>query len=117
MIAAGGKAKILHFFSYYLWFSVFEIIEFHLPYVNGWGFAYNALAALSMVILYVGCLLAIPSLRRREYAIFLVLILYCTVIFSLTDATPRYLLPVIFCYALFAGIGYDWLIKKFTRIS
>lgn len=112
MIAAGGKAKILQFFPYYLWFSMFEVIEFHLPYVNGWGFVYNALAALSMVMLYVGCLLALPSLRRREYAIFLLLIVYCTVIFSFTDATPRYLLPIIFCYAVIGAVGYDWIIDR-----
>ncbi len=112
MIAAGGKAKILQFFPYYLWFSVFDVIEFHLPYVNGWGFVYNALAALSMVILYIGCLFAISSFRRPEYAIFLLLIFYCTVIFSLTDATPRYLLPIIFCYAVLSAVGYDWVLSK-----
>ncbi len=114
-ISSEGKAKILRFFPYYLWFSVFEVLELHLPYVNGWGFVYNALAALSMVILYVGCLFALPAFFKREYAIFLLLILYCTVIFSLTDATPRYLLPIIFCYAVFSAVGYDWVFRKLSR--
>ena len=111
-IAAGGKAKILQFFPYYLWFSVFEVLEFHLPYVNGWGFMYNALAALSMVVLYLGCLFALPAVLKREYVIFFLLIAYSTIIFSLTDATPRYLLPIIFCYAVMAAVGYDWMLSK-----
>ena len=111
-IAAGGKAKILQFFPYYLWFSVFEVLEFHLPYVNGWGFTYNALAALSMVVLYLGCLFALPAVLKREYVIFFLLIAYSTIIFSLTDATPRYLLPIIFCYAVIAAVGYDWMLSK-----
>ncbi len=112
MISTGGKEKILQFLPFYLWFSMFEIIEFHLPYVNGWGFTYNALAALSMVVLYLGCLFTLPAVLKRENAIFFLLIAYSTIIFSLTDATPRYLLPIIFCYAVFAAVGYDWVLSK-----
>ncbi len=116
VIASEGKAKIFAYFPHYLWFSVFEILELHVPYVNGWGFAYNALDSLAIALLYLGCLFAIPFFRRKEYVIVLLLIFYCTVIYSLTDATPRYHMPIIFCYCVLAAAGYDALFKRLRKL-
>ncbi|MEK7137259.1 MAG: hypothetical protein AAB853_03165, partial [Patescibacteria group bacterium] len=111
-IARAGAENILRNFPHYLWFSLFEILELHLPFVNGWGFAYNALAALSMVILYGGSLFSLPHIFRREYGIFIAFILYSTLIYTATDATPRYLLPIVFCYSVFAAVGYARLLPR-----
>lgn len=98
----------------YLWLSVFEVLELHLPYVNGWGFVYNLLAVLSMFVVYLGALFSIPVLlARKPFALILLsILLYHTAVFALTDATPRYLLPVIFCYSALSGIGYDRLLSR-----
>ena len=103
-----GQAKIRSHFLSYLWFSVFEVLELHFPYVGGgWSTAFNVYAALTAFVLYAGFLLGLRRLLRRGTLLFLLLILYNTGVFVLTDATPRYLVPVLFCYALFAAIGYD----------
>lgn len=111
-----GRHKILRYFPWYLWDSVFEIIELNLPYVNGWGLPYNAAAALATVILDAGTLLALLSFRRiwrRELLPLILPVLYTTGIFILTDATPRYLVPVLFSYCAVAAIGYDrWLRRR-----
>jgi len=111
-----GQAKIrAHIFNY-LWFSAVDTIELHLPFLGGgWSHAYNIYAALTMFVMYVGFFLGIPSLLRRENIFFVLLIGYNTAIFILTDATPRYLLPVIFCYTFIAGIGYDKFFSKVFR--
>lgn len=111
-----GRARILQNFPNYLWYSLLDVIELHLPYVNGWGFWYNLSAAAAMVILYVGCLGSLPTLlRRRDLLLFLVLIGYNTGLFSLTDAIPRYLLPVMFAYVVLAAVGYDRMLS-FLRL-
>lgn len=105
-------SKILNHLPNYLWFSVFEILELHIPYVGGgWPFVYNALAALGMFILFVGCLLGIRVIWKPEYAFFLILIFYNTALFILTDATPRYLMPIFFCYAVLSAVGYSRLFQ------
>jgi 4-amino-4-deoxy-L-arabinose transferase-like glycosyltransferase len=112
-VAAEGKEKILRYLPSYLWFSFVDIIELHLPYVNGWGMLYNALAALGSLIVYVGFLLGIPkALLDRRFAYFFLLMLYSTLIFVLTDATPRYLIPTIFCYIAVAAVGFNRLFKR-----
>jgi hypothetical protein len=116
-IARAGAENILRNFPHYLWFSLFEILELHLPFVNGWGFAYNALAALSMVILYGGLLFSLPRIFRREYGIFIAFILYSMLIYTATDATPRYLLPIVFCYSVFAAVGYARLFPRSSTAS
>ncbi|HRH93250.1 MAG TPA: hypothetical protein PKV72_01815 [Candidatus Peribacteria bacterium] len=116
-LAKAGQAKILAHFPNYLAFSVWEIVEFHLPYVNGWGFAYNLSAAIGSLILYVGCALGLWTLRRREFALFWLLIGYTVAVFVLTDATPRYLMPIVFCYALLASVGYTAAFARFRKHS
>ena len=113
-----SQAKIKANLPSYLWFSAVDTIELHLPYLGGgWSRAYNIYASLTMLMLYIGFVFGLTSVLRREYVLWFLLLGYNTAVFILTDATPRYLMPVIFCYALFAGIGYDWLIKKITRTS
>lgn len=106
--------KIFRFFPYYLWDSMFEVIELHIPYVHFWGRTYNILAVIGTLLLYAGILLGLPDLRRnwRRWFPPLAFMIYVTGLFSLTDATPRYLMPVIFNYALLAGIGYDRILKS-----
>jgi len=111
-VGAEGQQKILQYFPWYLWFSAFEIIELHVPFVNGWGQAYNVLVTMATVLLYLGVLCALPFLKRREFALLAAIPLYCIGIFILTDATPRYLLPVLFCYVFFAALGYDRLLSR-----
>lgn len=115
-IGRAGQEKILAHFGWYLWFSVFEVVELHLPYVDSWSTVYNVLAALWSVIVYVGCLLALPFLWRRWAALPAAFMLYFTAVFILTDATPRYLAPALFCYAAFAGVGYDRLLSRFSHV-
>lgn len=114
-IAREGRRKIALHPASYLWSSAFEVLELHLPYVNGWGRTYNVLASAGVVILYIGCLLSLRVIWRREYALFFGLILYNTVVFSLTDATPRYLVPVISCYAVLSAVGYASALGRLHR--
>lgn len=113
-LAAGeeGIGLIIKHLPNYLWLSFTDIFELHLPYVNGWGFAYNALAALSMFVIYLGMLFSLTLWRNRFFWPLLVFIAYNTAVFSLTDAIPRYLLPVIFCYMALSGVGYARLIRS-----
>lgn len=113
--AAEGKAKIRANIHWYLWFSFFEILELHLPFVGGgWSHAFNVYAAFTQLILAVGFLLGLVRIRDRRLLLLFTLIAYNTGVFIFTDATPRYMLPVFFCYAAIAGIGYDLLLKRFT---
>ncbi len=112
-IAQAGKAKIRSHFANYAWFSAWEVVEFHLPYVNGWGRLYNMLAAVGSLVLYAGCILWLPHALRRDMWLFPLIAGYTVAVFVLTDATPRYLMPVIFCYALVASVGYT---EAFTRL-
>lgn len=117
-VAAAGKAKILAHFPSYLWFSVFEVLELHAPYVGGgWSRAFNVYAAFTQLLLGIGFLLGIFCLRDRRIAPVVFLALYNTGAFILTDATPRYMLPVFFCYAAIAGIGYNWLLQHTKQRS
>ncbi len=105
--------KIRSHFGWYLWDSLFQILELHLPFVGGgWPFLFNLFAAIGSAIIYVGCLLAFRSLFDRRMFFFLLLIAYNTAFFALIAATPRYLIPVSFCYAMFAAIGYDKLLSR-----
>lgn len=114
--AAAGEAGIAKIKAHpiaYLWFSLVDVLELHIPYVNGWGIVYNLLAVLGSVVSYIGVALWVVHRRWRKVEFFfLCAMLYTTGVFVLTDATPRYLLPVTFAYAALAGIGYDWLLSK-----
>ena len=114
-IGKAGQAKILAHFPNYVAFSLWEVVEFHLPYVNGWGFLYNLSAAIGSLILYVGCILGLWTVRRKEFALFWLLIGYTVAVFVLTDATPRYLMPIVFCYAVVASVGYTAAFARFTK--
>lgn len=113
-IGAEGRKKILAHFPNYLWFSLFEVLELHLPFVNGWGRAYNLFAVAATFLLYLGVIFSLPFLKKLPpAALFLLAIFaYNTAIFALTDAIPRYLVPVLFVYAALSAIGYDWLLSR-----
>jgi hypothetical protein len=116
-VAKAGQAKIKAHLVSYLWFSVVDVLEIHLPFVNGWGHTYNLLAALGSGLVYIGILIAGLGLLVRRipwqagFWLFLLIPGYLVVFFALTDGTPRYLLPVIFCYFFGAALGYDVLIS------
>lgn len=114
-IAKESQMRILHHFPSYLWFSVFEVLELHLPFLGGgWPFWFHAVASLLSGITYLGLLLSFFARHPKTHAVFLLFIVYNTLIFSLTDATPRYLMPAMFAYVLFAAVGFDAL---FTRMK
>lgn len=106
-ITAAGKQKILDNFGWYVWGSLFEILEFHIPYVNHWGSGYNNAVSVGMFLVYLGILFAVRAVWRWNLLLFGLIAGYTVGVFMFTDATPRYQMPVIFCYALLAGIGYD----------
>lgn len=113
--AAGeqGKRLIAEHPVSYLWFSIVDVLELHAPYVGGgWGTAFNAYALATQAVMLAGALLGIGTLRYRRYWLFWLLIGYNTGVFALTDATPRYLVPVFFCYAAIAAIGYDRVLSR-----
>ncbi len=114
-VSRAGQAKILAHLPSYLWFSLFEILELHLPYVNGWGRIYNLSAILWTAIVYLGCALSVPLLRRKDYLLFAAFIAYATALFALTDATPRYLVPILHCYAFLAVLGYTGLQRLWQK--
>lgn len=112
-----GKQKIVQFFPWYLWFSIFEVIELHLPYLGGgWSFAYNAYASLTQLFLAIGVIASLLRFFDKRLALFFAFAIYNTLVFILTDATPRYLLPVFFAYAALAGVGYDLVLQAFRRL-
>lgn len=96
----------------HLWTSAFNVGEFHLPYVNGWGMLYNLAEAAATLALYLGILLGLPALRLRKHWIFLFSILATTALFALIDVEPRYRMPILGAYAALAGIGYDKVMKN-----
>lgn len=113
-IARAGREKIKKHFLSYLNFSLYEVIELHIPFIGG-GFPtrFNLFGALSAGVLYLGFLFGIPALFQRKYLLWTAFIAYNTLIFILTDATPRYLVPVLFSYSVIAAIGYDALLRFF----
>jgi len=116
-IGEAGKAKIKAHPLNYISFSLFDIIELHLPYL-GWGRMYNILASIGQAILYAGIIAAAVKLIRKkiiwkkEYVLLALIMAYTTAVFIVTDATPRYLMPIIFCYCVFAAIGFEWMVRK-----
>ncbi len=111
--AQEGRREIRKHFLNHLWFSVFSGIELHLPYVNGWGRWYNIAAVLWTAIVYFGIPWGIGRWRKPSALLWIcwALIAYATSFFSVTYALPRFLLPVMFAYAVLAGIGYDRLLS------
>ncbi|MBI5155853.1 hypothetical protein HZA45_01110, partial [Candidatus Peregrinibacteria bacterium] len=105
-----GQQKILANLPSYLSYSVFEILELHVPYVNEWGRFYNIFTVLGTVILYLGCLFGLRRLfTDRTFWLLLSIMVYTVLVFILTDATPRYLMPAIFCYFVVGATGFDRL--------
>lgn len=92
----------------HLWVSVFTFMEYHIPYLNGWGKMYNLLEASMTALLYLGIGLFI--IRRRAWQRVHILLLLCMLSsalpFSLLDVVPRYRTPLLFCYAALSAAGY-----------
>lgn len=103
-----GRTMIKENFVSYVWFSIVEILEMHTPYVGGgWSRSFNVYVAVSHMILLLGVALGIRSLMDPRFRLFWLLASYHTAIFALTDASPRYLVPVLFCHAAIAAFGYS----------
>ncbi|MEQ1849567.1 MAG: glycosyltransferase family 39 protein [Candidatus Peribacteraceae bacterium] len=113
-IAKSGQAKIMQNISSYLNFSLFEIVELHIPFVGG-GMSrlFNVYAALTHLLLFIGCAIGLCTLRREYRWLWLMPIAYNIAVYILTDATPRYLVPFLPLYAVLAAFGYDVLLRRF----
>jgi len=117
-VAVAGQEKIRQNIASYLNFSFYEILELHLPFVGGgMSTSFNVYAAFSTLLLGIGFLFGLPLLFRSYGWIWLLPIAYNTLAYALTDATPRYLVPFLFFYALIAAIGYDAMLKRFSQHS
>jgi hypothetical protein len=119
---SAAKRKIVAHLPQYLWQSLFEAIEYHLPFVNGWGFWYNAAEAAATALLTIGCLLfGYFAVRYRRWnrapLVVLLFLLYGVALFSLTNGVPRFRMPALFTYITVASIGYDWLLVRRRRPS
>lgn len=95
----------------FLWGSFAEVLEFHFPFFDG-NTLYNIAALLAYIFLYLGVLFGIRAVRDPQYALFWVLPLYAMLVFALTDATPRYHMPTLFCYIVFSARGYIHLVER-----
>jgi hypothetical protein len=117
-VAAEGRRKIFAHPVSYAWFSIVDSIELHIPFVGG-GFSsiFNLYAALSGALLYLGVLIGVWRVWRTLHLLWILPILYNILVYCLTDATPRYLVPFLLFYAVFAGFGYDWLLAKVRKRS
>ncbi|MBI3331638.1 hypothetical protein HYZ99_01620 [Candidatus Peregrinibacteria bacterium] len=111
-----SKATILQHLPNYLWQSLFYALELHFPFVNGWGLLYNLLEAAVWMLLLIGCITSLRSVWKREYLLFIAIILYTTALSAAIQAVPRYHMGWFFCYAVLAGVGYSklwtWLRRK-----
>ncbi|OGJ63424.1 hypothetical protein A3A67_01260 [Candidatus Peribacteria bacterium RIFCSPLOWO2_01_FULL_51_18] len=114
--ATDGRQKILKHFGWYLWFSIFEVLELHIPFVGG-GIShyFNIYIAVTGALMYLGMIFGLRSMFDRRFVFLALIILYNVGVFALTDATPRYLVPVLFGYAVFAAIGYDALLSRLKK--
>lgn len=112
-VAREGQRKILMNPISYLWFSLVDTLELHIPYLGGGiSYRFNLFAAVTALLLYSGFFLGLPGLLNRKNLLFTLFIGYNTLFFALTDATPRYLVPVLFSYAVIAAMGYDWALAR-----
>jgi hypothetical protein len=106
-----GRRAVLRALPRYLGHSLVLALEYHFPYVNGWGFVYNLLELSATMVLSMGVLLSLSVLHKEQW-FFLLLIGYATMVFALTEAIPRYRLPILFCYAALASLGYTRLLCR-----
>lgn len=97
-------------FAHYLWGSLAKTIELHLPNVGFWGRTYNYLATAESVILIFGCIGGLFAWRKLVP--FIALITYATLNFSLTEALPRFHMPIMFAYIVIAAVGYASYIER-----
>ncbi len=100
----------------YAWTSAMWAVEYHFPYVNGWGRTYNVLELLWSAMLYAGiaCLLVFRT-WKKEYWLFVLPILLTTALFALIDVEPRYRMPIYGCYAALAAAGYGAVFSRLLR--
>ncbi len=114
-IATEAKRRIVAHVPSYLFQSLFGVLEYHLPFVNGWGRTYNVLEALMTGVLYLGGIGYLWFVRqewKKEHLFFLLILLYGTGIFSLFVNIPRFHMPVIFTYIVVASLGYDRFLQR-----
>ena len=88
----------------------------HIPFVGG-GIShyFNIYIAVTGALMYLGMIFGLRSMFDRRFVFLALIILYNVGVFALTDATPRYLVPVLFGYAVFAAIGYDALLSRLKK--
>ncbi|TSC80447.1 MAG: hypothetical protein G01um101425_101 [Candidatus Peregrinibacteria bacterium Gr01-1014_25] len=97
--------KIMEHPAMHLWTSLWWLAEFHLPYVNGWGFAYNILETIATATLLLGALLAFVR-RRSPLLLMTAVIIIGSATFAMIDVEPRYRMPLLGAYAALASLGF-----------
>lgn len=110
-----GKELVLQYPLLHIWTSMWWFVEYHFPYFNGWGMKYNALAALSTLILLVGCFLSIRTRWTREMWLLAGFALAAALFFAVINVEPRYRMPMLGVYVLFASVGYSSLLERWQR--
>lgn len=111
-LGAIGREKIKTYLPWYLWHTVFEVLEIHLPYVHSWGLGYNLVVSAYSLFITLAAFIGL-ALWKRFYLLLLVPVAYSIGVYTLSDAIPRYLLPVLFVYCLLAAVGLEYLTKRY----
>jgi hypothetical protein len=110
-----SKATILRHLPNHVWNSMFYAVELHLPFVNGWGLLYNLLEVAATALLYLGCLLSLPFVKKRIWGLCVAFILAITIACAPIQALPRYHMYVFHSYVVLAGIGYALAFQWFRK--
>lgn len=106
-----SEGILFHSLPMFAWVALFGAIEFHFPYVTGWGHFYNIAEACATFILSLGVLLSIPFIWKRRLMIFIVPLLYNAALFALLTGLPRFRMVTFFAYAVLASVGYVHLFR------
>lgn len=94
------------------WVTLFGVLEFHLPYVGGWGHFYNIAEACVTLLLSIGVLLSLRHIWKPHFAIFLLAMLYNIAISATLLGLPRFRMVTFFTYAVLAAVGYAQMLSR-----
>jgi hypothetical protein len=110
-----NEGILLHALPKFAWVALFGVIEYHLPYVGGWGHFYNIAEALVTLLLSIGVLLSLRHIWKPFFAIFLLAMIYNIAISAVLIGLPRFRMVTFFTYAVLAGVGYGRYIAQWRR--
>lgn len=101
-----SESVLLHALPMYLWVALFGAIEFHLPFVGGYGHVFNIIETMAVFFLYLGVILGLRHFRRPALLFFIIAFLYSMAVFPLLVAMPRHRMVTYAVYVMFASVGY-----------